>query len=148
MADGGRHLLVTDPAPEADESISYYRVGRVMRMGHELSLFAGTFTTLLAIINPLEVLPVYLKLLSEKDRATHRSVALRACLYALLLCFFFFIFGTLILRLFGVPLSMLRIVGGIILMKIGFELFSPKKSDGDLGLSGANTGNANVAFVP
>ena len=37
-----------------------------MRMGRELSLFAGTFTTLLAIINPLEVLPVYLKLLSGK----------------------------------------------------------------------------------
>jgi small neutral amino acid transporter SnatA (MarC family) len=27
----------------------------------------------------------------------------------------------LILRLFGVPLAMVRIVGGIILMKIGFE---------------------------
>jgi multiple antibiotic resistance protein len=29
----------------------------------EISLFVGTFTTLLAIINPLEVLPVYLQLL-------------------------------------------------------------------------------------
>jgi multiple antibiotic resistance protein len=29
-------------------------------MGRELALFAGTFTTLLAIINPFEVLPVYL----------------------------------------------------------------------------------------
>jgi hypothetical protein len=27
-------------------------------MGRELSLFIGTFTTLLAIVNPLEVLPV------------------------------------------------------------------------------------------
>ena len=73
-------------------------------MGRELSLFAGTFTTLLAIINPLEVLPVYLKLLAGKDETTHRAVAWKACLYSLLLCFFFFIFGTLILRLFGVPL--------------------------------------------
>ena len=39
--------------------------------------------------------------------------------------FFFLVFGTLILRIFGVPLSMVRIVGGIILMRIGFELFSP-----------------------
>ena len=116
-------------------------------MGRELSLFAGTFTTLLAIINPLEVLPIYLKLLAGKDETTHRAVAWKACLYSLLLCFFFFVFGTLILRLFGVPLPMVRVVGGIILMKIGFELFMPKKSGGDLDLSSANA-DANIAFVP
>jgi multiple antibiotic resistance protein len=121
---------------------------REMRMGRELSLFAGTFTTLLAIINPLEVLPVYLKLLSGKDNATHRAVAMKACFYALLLCFFFFIFGTFMLRLFGVPLSMVRVVGGIILMKIGFELFMPRKSGDDLGVSGADAGEGNIAFVP
>ena len=38
----------------------------------ELSLFVGTFTTLLAIINPFEVLPVYLKLLEGKDAGAHR----------------------------------------------------------------------------
>jgi len=119
-----------------------------MSMGRELSLFAGTFTTLLAIINPLEVLPVYLGLLAGKDSATHRAVAAKACLYALLLCFFFFIFGTFILRLFGVPLSMVRIVGGLILMRIGFDLFMPKKSGSDSGLSGADGGQANIAFVP
>jgi hypothetical protein len=46
-----------------------------IQMGRELSLFTGTFTTLLAIINPLEVLPVYLQLLAGKDDATHRTVA-------------------------------------------------------------------------
>lgn len=117
-------------------------------MGHELSLFLGTFATLLAIINPLEVLPVYLKLLASKDAPTHRAVAWRACLYSLLLCFFFFIFGAFILRVFGVPLSMLRIVGGIILMRIGFELFMPKKSGGDLDLSSTSAGGADIAFVP
>ena len=106
-------------------------------MGRELSLFIGTFTTLLAIINPFEVLPVYLKLLEGKDVETHRQVAWKACVYALLLSLFFLIFGTLILHLFGVPLAMVRIVGGIILMKIGFELFSPSKSGGGIIPAGA-----------
>ena len=53
-----------------------------------------------------------------------------SCFYALLLSFFFLVFGTLMLRLFGVPLAMVRVVGGIILMKIGFELFTPKKGGG------------------
>ena len=54
-------------------------------MARELSLFFGTFTTLLAIINPFEVLPVYLKLLEGKDADSHRQVAWRSCVYALLL---------------------------------------------------------------
>ena len=116
-------------------------------MGHELSLFVGTFATLLAIINPLEVLPVYLKMLEGRDAATHRQVARKACFYALLLSLFFLIFGTLILRLFGVPLSMVRIVGGIILMKIGFELFSPSASGGVIPADSADQGG-NIAFVP
>jgi multiple antibiotic resistance protein len=120
---------------------------RVIGMGSGLALFAGTFTTLLAIINPLEVLPVYLQLLAGKDDATHRTVARKACFYALSLCYFFLVFGTLLLRLFGVPLAMVRVVGGIILMRIGFSLFMPQKSSGDLGLSGAGA-DANIAFVP
>jgi multiple antibiotic resistance protein len=107
-------------------------------VGRELSLFIGTFTTLLAIINPFEVLPVYLKLLEGKDVKTHRQVAWKACVYALLLSLFFLIFGTLILRLFGVPLAMVRIVGGIILMKIGFELFR-RRSQGGSSRPGAES---------
>jgi MarC family membrane protein len=114
-------------------------------MARELSLFIGTFTTLLAIINPFAVLPVYLKLLEGKDVETHRQVAWKSCVYALLLSLFLLIFGTLILRLFGVPLSMVRIVGGIILMKIGFELFSSSPSGGGIIPAG---GAANIAFVP
>ena len=108
----------------------------------------ATFTTLLAIINPLEVLPVYSKLVSGADSRTSRDVAFKSCLYAGMLCFFFLVFGNLLLRLFGVPLSMVRIVGGIILMKIGFELFSPSKSASDFGDPSASFANANIAFVP
>jgi multiple antibiotic resistance protein len=117
-------------------------------MSRELSLFIGTFTTLLAIINPFEVLPVYLKLLQGNDVETHRRVAWKSCVYALLLSLFFLIFGTLILRLFGVPLSMVRIVGGIILLKIGFELFSPSSSGGGIIPTGGAGQDANIAFVP
>jgi|SRR5262245_8397709 len=119
-------------------------------MRHTLSLFVGMFTTLLAIINPLEALPVYLRLLEGKSDAVHLSVARRSCTYALLLMFFFLVFGTLILRIFGVPLSMVRIVGGIILMRIGFELFSSSPSGGSMVRlpGGSNGGDDDPAFVP
>src|SRR5262245_27325859 len=125
------------------------RMGRGGVMRQVLTLFLGTFSTLLAIINPLEALPIYLKLLEGKSDEAHREVARRSCLYAMLLMFFFLLFGTLLLRVFGVPLSMVRIVGGIILMRIGFELFSPSASGGSMIAAGdKGDGAGDVAFVP
>ena len=119
-------------------------------MSQELTLFVGMFTTLLAIINPLEALPVFLELLEGKDEDEHQRVARLSCFYALLLAFFFLFFGHLILWIFGVPLSMVRIVGGIILMRIGFDLFSPSSSGASLASVASGSGNKDedVAFVP
>jgi multiple antibiotic resistance protein len=115
-------------------------------MNQATTLFVSTFTTLLAIINPFESMPVFLKLLQGKDEQTHRLVARRACSYATLLLFFFLIFGTLLLKVFDVPLSMVRIVGGIILMRIGFSLFMP--SDATTSVAAPAGADEDVAFVP
>lgn len=112
----------------------------------ELTLFFSTFTTLLAVINPFEVLPVFLLLLRDKSNQERGRVAFMACLYALLLILFFLFFGAVILKIFGVSLSMVRIAGGIVLMKIGFELFLPS-SDGD-GTPAFARSTGNVAFMP
>lgn len=88
-----------------------------------LILFASTFSTLLAIINPLKALPIFLKLLEGTDADRHRQIAFRSCIYALLLLFFFLVFCTFILRIFGVSLPMVQIVGGIILLRIGSSYF-------------------------
>ena len=118
-------------------------------MGTELTLFIGTFTTLLAVINPLEALPVYLKLLDGQDQQAHRRVAFRSCLYAAVMMLFFLVFGRLVLEIFGVPLSMVRIVGGIILMRIGFSLFIPSSGGAVSDEGGVNSKpGGNIAFVP
>jgi multiple antibiotic resistance protein len=119
-------------------------------MDQSLALFVGTFTTMLAVINPLESLPIFLELLQGQDKAEHRRIARLSCVYATLLIFFFLVFGTLILKIFSVPLSMVRIVGGIILMRIGFSLFLPSPSGGVIrGPGGGSTQQAgDFAFVP
>ena len=58
-------------------------------MRQVLTLFVSTFSTLLAIINPLEALPVFLKLLEGENADQHRQIARRSCLYATLLLFSF-----------------------------------------------------------
>lgn len=117
-------------------------------MGDLLTLFVGTFTTLLAVVNPLEAMPVFLQLLHGQDEPAHRRVALQSCLYATLLMVFFLAFGTLIMRLFGVPLSMVRIVGGIILMRLGFELFAPSPGSSLIPAGMGEADPGEVAFIP
>jgi len=119
-------------------------------MTPELTLFVGTFTTLLAIINPLEALPIFLGLLAGQDDQAHRQVARRSCFYVVLLALFFLLFGRLVLQIFGVPLSMVRIVGGIILVRIGFNLFLPPPTGGVIPNAGSGSPQQgdNIAFVP
>jgi len=115
-------------------------------MNTYVTLFVGMFTTLLAIINPLEAIPVFLGMLQGKDTAELRRVARRACFFALLLMFFFLIFGNLLLRLFDVPLSMIRVVGGVILMRIGFELFAPTPNSSLIPTG--HDADQDVSFIP
>jgi len=111
--------------------------------------FISLYATLLAIINPLEAIPVFLNLLRGKDQAVQINVARKSCLYATYLMFFFLVFGTLLLKVFGVSLSMIRIVGGIVLVRIGFELFSPSHGGGIIPSSGSKQADGmDVAFTP
>ena len=122
-----------------------------------MPLFLATFTTLLAIINPFEALPVYLGFAERLDDKGRRSLALRSCFFALLLMFFFLVFGTLLLKVFGVPMAMVRIAGGIILTRLGFQLFSspssvggpaPKAGDKAGDKAGGDDNGGDAAFVP
>jgi multiple antibiotic resistance protein len=111
-----------------------------------LPLFFTSFTTLLAVINPFEVLPVFLSLTHDKDDAGRRRIAFLASLYTALLILFFLFFGVLVLEIFGVSLHMVRIAGGIVLTRIGFELFTPSDSGKSAFLDAGP--DANIAFMP
>jgi multiple antibiotic resistance protein len=116
-------------------------------MASEFTLFLSAFSTLLALVNPLEALSVFLSLTDTETEQERRSIAARSSLYALLLMFFFLIFGTIILKVFGVPLSMVRMAGGLILIRIGFDLFSGPAS-GVVAGGGAKGPPEGIAFVP
>jgi multiple antibiotic resistance protein len=111
-----------------------------------LSLFFGSFTTLLAVINPFEALPIFLTLTAGRDEKERRQVAMRACLYTLFLSLFFLFFGATVLELFSVSLPMVQIAGGIVLTRIGFLLFLPSNSKDNI-FSNADP-DANIAFMP
>ena len=117
-------------------------------MENHLALLIGTFTTLLAVVNPLEALPIFLSLSQDRDIQERRKLAFRSCMYALILMIAFLLFGTFILKVFGINLAMVRTVGGIILMKIGFNLFMNGASSDSTMTSSSADKKSDPSFVP
>ncbi|HUP88618.1 MAG TPA: MarC family NAAT transporter [Longimicrobiales bacterium] len=86
------------------------------------------FTSLLAILNPLSAVPMYVALTSSYDRARRANVLRRAVLTAFLVMVLFTIAGRYILRFFGITTHAFQITGGIIFFGIGYEMLQARRS--------------------
>jgi multiple antibiotic resistance protein len=88
------------------------------------------FTSLLAIINPLSVVPMYLGL-TEGYEPEHRRRVLRtgfATAFGVLLVFA--LLGGTIFQIFGITIHAFRIAGGIIFFGIGMDMLQARRSRG------------------
>ena len=93
-----------------------------------MGLFFATFSALFSVVNPLGAMPVYLAL-THNDSPGWRRVQLRkAAIYLACILVVFFLVGTYILNFFGITIEGLRIAGGLIITKSGFDLLRSKSS--------------------
>lgn len=86
------------------------------------------FTSLLAILNPLSVVPMYVALTSSFDRARRAATARRAAVAAFIVMIAFTVAGRYILRFFGITTYAFQIAGGIIFFSIGWDMLQARKS--------------------
>ncbi len=77
------------------------------------------FSSLLTVIDPIAVAPIFVSLTKQVDVAARRRAALRACLVALLVLVVFALSGTYLLRMFGITIEAFRIAGGILFVLLG-----------------------------
>ncbi|MFM7387439.1 MAG: MarC family protein [Bacteroidota bacterium] len=94
------------------------------------TLFISSFISLFSLINPLSAMPVFISLTNgfPKDHL-YRTVR-RTSIYVLLVCVISFLIGEFILDFFGISIHALKIAGGIIISRSGFQLLnSQHKSD-------------------
>lgn len=89
------------------------------------------FTSLLAMINPIAVIPVYISLTQSLNMATRRKVILIAFAAASSAMVIFALAGQAIFNFFNIHVSALRVVGGVLFFVMGFEMLRgrtvPKK---------------------
>jgi len=95
----------------------------------ELGLqFATVFAGFFAIMNPLANAPVFLGLTADDDARTRRTVALRSLALTFVIIAGFSVMGKLIFQLFGLTMPALRIAGGVLVFKIGYDMLQGNSS--------------------
>lgn len=86
------------------------------------------FTSLIAIVNPLGAIPMYVAMTASYTPEHRRVTLRRAVVTALLLLFAFTLVGTYILRFFGITTEAFQIAGGIIFFGIGWDMLQARRS--------------------
>ena len=90
--------------------------------------FIKTFIILVAVIDPIGNIPVYIALTSHKTDLEHKSIALKTSCSAVLLLVVSFLFGKYIITFFGIKMSAFKLIGGIFLVYISFTMLSNEKN--------------------
>src|SRR5688572_5631583 len=85
-------------------------------------------TSLLAIVNPLSAVPIYLAMTADHDPARRRQTLQRAVITAVLVLVAFTALGSWIMRLYGITTPAFRIAGGLIFLAIGGDMLQARRS--------------------
>ena len=84
------------------------------------------FTSLFTITSPLSTMPVFLTMTQSLDEKERRAVAIRSTLVACCALLLFVLDGQFLFKFFGISTNGFRIVGGIIIFRIGFDMLQAK----------------------
>ena len=97
-------------------------------MSGTLGFFTLCFPSLFSIVDPIACVPVFLALAGGEHRLSQRSIALRACLTALVVLLLFAAAGTAIFHFFGITIPAFKVAGGILLFTMALEMMRAKTS--------------------
>ncbi|QNF35537.1 NAAT family transporter [Adhaeribacter swui] len=95
-----------------------------------MEILLATFSALFSVVNPFGAMPVFLTLTQDDTPERRRQQALKACFYMIGILTVFFLAGQYILNFFGLRIHDLRIAGGIMILKAGADLITPKSDPG------------------
>ena len=84
--------------------------------------FLFDFLTIWVIIDPITVLPIFIAVTADCDRATRRRIAGFTSLIALAVLAFFIAAGQIIIIAMGISLHAFEISGGLILLRFAIDL--------------------------
>ena len=113
------------------------------------TLFISTFIALFSLINPLSAIPVFISLTNGFPRDHLYRTIRRTAFYVFLVCVLSFFIGEFILNFFGVSIDALKIAGGIIISRSGFQLLNAQhKNDVQGSIEDESRTKEDISFSP
>ncbi len=97
-------------------------------MPDTLQFWLTAFTSLVFIVNPPGSVPAFLALTEGTSRARKRAIVTATSMWCAAILLAFAVFGTAILRFYGVSLNAFRTAGGLILILVAVDMLRARRS--------------------
>ena len=86
------------------------------------ALISNFFIAVLAIINPVGNLPIFIEQVSDDSNEVRRDIATLLSLIIFIIMVLFYATGETLLSIFGITIPAFRIAGGILILRIGLKI--------------------------
>jgi len=103
----------------------------------EWSLFFNSLIGIIAILNPIGNMPIFLEHVENETPKVQRTVAVMMALSIFILMLVFFLFGNRILGMFGITLPAFRLAGSIMILLVGLRMLQGKSKFENHGIETA-----------
>jgi multiple antibiotic resistance protein len=103
------------------------------------------FVTLLVVVDPVAVLPMYLALTQRQSKERRRQTAIRAITVATSTMMVLAVAGDALLKLLGIGLPAFRIAGGLLLFRLSIDMVLARQS-GLRSATEAETEEAEISY--
>ena len=110
----------------------------------DITVLLTTFATLIVILDPMGLMPVFLGLTSKLSRTAQRKAAVQASLVSFGVILAFAFLGQQILRALHISMESLKLSGGVLLFLVAMELLTSS----DMEQPDTGDDAVNVALVP
>lgn len=115
----------------------------------EPTVFITILIGLFSLINPLSALPVYIGLTQDFNEENKLRTLKKTCVYIFVICTVSYYLGVYLLNFFGITIPALRVAGGLIIFRSGWQLLNVQhKKELRSSIEGDGEKKEDISFSP
>ena len=93
-----------------------------------VDFFILCFSSLFTLINPIGIVPIFITITEGYTKKERDVIALKSVIFSFFILVLFGIIGDVIFKFYDITIHGFRIAGGILLLKISFDMIESKRS--------------------
>ena len=109
-----------------------------------LKVIATIFLALFPVVNPIGTALILSGMTSGTDPAVWKDMSRKIAAYSFLVLTSFYLFGSLILQLFGITIPIVQVSGGIVLAVMGWQMLNGSSGDSGSADGGPHDTGASI----